>query len=159
MIYFHGNAEDLGKTLPFLQMIQSKFSVHIVAVEYPGYGVYDGAPSERAVFQDADRVQDFVRKALRRQPRHIVAMGRSIGTGPACYLASKWGVGALVLISPYTSIRKVVKHMFGALSQYIIKERFKNFEMIEDVICPTFILHGEKDTVIPMDHSTNLSML
>ena len=49
--------------------------------------------------------------------------------------------------------------MFGPILQYIIKERFNNFERMQLVWWPTFILHGEKDTVIPVDHSRTLADL
>ena len=159
LIYFHGNAEDLGKTLPFLKMVQSKFDTHIIAVEYPGYGVYEGEVNEEAIYRDANRVVEFTQRVLRWPTQDLLVMGRSIGSGPACYLASAYNTGALLLVSPYTSIRGVVRFMFGRLSQYFIKERFKNFEMMAKVKCPTFILHGERDTVIPAEHARRLSDL
>jgi pimeloyl-ACP methyl ester carboxylesterase len=159
LVYFHGNAEDLGKTLPFVKMIRAKFQCHILAVEYPGYGVYQGDVNEDAVFRDATRVVEFTQRILRWRTKDLLIMGRSIGSGPACYLASHYNTGALILISPYTSIRGVVKYMFGSFSQYFIKERFKNFEMIKKAKCPTFIMHGEQDKVIPVDHSRTLSKL
>jgi dipeptidyl aminopeptidase/acylaminoacyl peptidase len=60
----------------------------------------------------------------------------------------------LVLISPYTSIRGIVKDLFlGPLAQFIIADRFNNLDMIKKVKCPTFILHGQKDEVINLSHS------
>ena len=47
--------------------------------------------------------------------KNIIVMGRSMGTGPACYLASKYSPSGLALISPYTSIRKVAEHFVGKL--------------------------------------------
>lgn len=51
-------------------------------------------------------------------------MGRSIGSGPATYLASKFDVGCLVLVSPFTSIRGVVEHLVGKFASLLVKERF-----------------------------------
>lgn len=127
-------------------------------MEYPGYGVYEGNPDEETILRDAKRVIEFVLKVLKYSINDIIVLGRSIGTGPACYLASKHNIGALALISPYTSIRGIVKNMFGSLSQYIIKERFSNIEMMEKITCPTFILHGKKDDVIPVEHAEELAM-
>lgn len=42
-------------------------------------------------------------------------MGRSMGSGPACFLAEKFSPMGLVLISPYTSIRRVAEHYIGIL--------------------------------------------
>jgi hypothetical protein len=41
-------------------MISKHLSVHVLAVEYPGYGIYKGEPNEEAIISDADRVLEFV---------------------------------------------------------------------------------------------------
>lgn len=41
-LYFHANAEDLGKALKFLTYVNIYLKMHVIAVEYPGYGVYEG---------------------------------------------------------------------------------------------------------------------
>ena len=38
---------------------------------------------------------------------NIIVMGRSIGTGPACYLTGITNPRAAILISPFTSIRDI----------------------------------------------------
>lgn len=62
--------------------------------------------------------------------QNIIICGRSIGTGPSCYIASKYkNIGALALISPFTSIRKVVEDglgKVGTMASIIVKERFPN---------------------------------
>lgn len=45
LIYFHGNAEDVGLACEMLDYLRSLLKVHVLAVEYPGYGIYDGSPS------------------------------------------------------------------------------------------------------------------
>lgn len=133
IIYFHGNAEDLGRTLPFLLMMRQELNAQILAVEYQGYGICEGEATENSVLTDASKVLNYVLNVLKRQPDDVIVMGRSIGTGPACYLASIAKVGALVLISPHTSIQGVVKFMFGSILQYVVKERFTNYEWIKQV--------------------------
>jgi hypothetical protein len=41
--------------------------------------------------------------------------GRSIGSGPAVYLASVRPVGLMTLMSPFSSIRAVAEHKAGSL--------------------------------------------
>ena len=43
-------------------------------------------------------------------------MGRSIGSGPATWLAAHETIRSLILVSPFTSIRAVVKHVAGSLA-------------------------------------------
>ena len=40
MIYFHGNAEDLGLVRDFLDELSQTFKCAIFAMEYPGYGFF-----------------------------------------------------------------------------------------------------------------------
>ena len=47
----------------------------------------------------------------------IILSGRSIGSGPACFLAEKFNPAALVLVSANTSIKDIAKdQIFGAVS-------------------------------------------
>ncbi len=113
-----------------------------MAVEYPGYGVYKGKSNEERILQDAESVYNFCIQETRLRPKDIIVIGRSIGSGPATYLASKHKVAALVLISAFTSIQAAVKSVAGRVIKKLVKERFKNIELIKKVTSPTFLLHG-----------------
>ena len=76
-------------------------------------------------------------------------LGRSIGSSPATYLASKHRPGALVLMSPFTSIKNVAWNKVGFLS-WLMTNCFDNLARIPDVTCPTFIVHGQMDALIPV---------
>lgn len=52
-----------------------------------------------------------------------------MGSGSACVLASENHVGGLILMSPYTSIKKVAKELVGFLGG-IITDRFRNIDII-----------------------------
>lgn len=68
-------------------------------------------------------------------------MGRSLGSGPATYLAAKFEPGGLILISPYTSIKSVAKGKVGFLS-VLVAEMFDNLSKMHRVRCPSCIIHG-----------------
>ena len=40
ILYFHANAEDVVLAHELLDYVKSLLRVHIIAVEYPGYGLY-----------------------------------------------------------------------------------------------------------------------
>jgi hypothetical protein len=40
MIYFHANAEDIILAHELLDFVRTLLRVHIIAPEYPGYGLY-----------------------------------------------------------------------------------------------------------------------
>jgi len=87
-------------------------------------------------------------------------MGRSIGTGPSTRAAAQLcsrgtPCAGLVLISPFVSVRKLAKEFVGGLAN-IISDRFPNHTEITQVTCPVFFLHGQADTVIPVQSSQKL---
>lgn len=92
MLYFHGNAEDLGLSYEMLDHMRNSFRLNILAVEYPAYGIYedpDGC-SENVICEDAQDVIEYVFAQTGLFPRDILLFGRSLGSGPATYLASRY---------------------------------------------------------------------
>jgi abhydrolase domain-containing protein 17 len=85
-------------------------------MEYPGYGVYPdiGKGEDRAqlILNDSEIVLNYISEKLRYLKTDIIVCGHSIGSGPACHLASKFPITILILISPYTSIRGILKDFF-----------------------------------------------
>ena len=128
----------------------------MVAGEYPGYGVYKGAPSETKINADASTIYEFVLNKLNVREQDVLLCGRSIGTGPATFLASRKSAAALILMSPFTSIRAVAKHRVGVVGQYLVKEQFKNIEHMALVNSPTLVIHGRKDQLVPHKHAKKL---
>lgn len=92
-LYFHANAEDLGRAYRFLTYVNLYLKMHVLAVEYPGYGVYtsngDGGDEDEntsadKIIRDAEIVYKFITNTLQWQEKDIIICGRSIGSGPAC---------------------------------------------------------------------------
>jgi fermentation-respiration switch protein FrsA (DUF1100 family) len=152
MLFFHGNAEDLNLSFELINVFRTILCINVLAVEYPGYGVYKGKPSSKALIQDAECIYEFVKKTLKFPSKDIFVFGRSIGTGPATHLARYKRVGCLLLMSAYTSIKAVAKHI-GKFLSCLIKERFNNIENIKHITCPVFLVHGKMDQLIPYTHS------
>jgi hypothetical protein len=81
--------------------------------------------------------------------KDIILLGRSIGSGPATWLASVKNPGALILMSGFTSIKAVAKHLAGSFAGAFVKERFKNKRFMPCLKCPTLFIHGKRDNVVP----------
>lgn len=159
-IYFHGNAEDIGLAFDLLYMFGAEMGMHVLAVEYPGYGLYKTSkPDEEKIKEDADTVYDYLTQIVGVKESDIILFGRSMGSGPSSFLASKKQANSLLLMSPYTSIKDVAKNLFGWASflSFIVYERFNNADSVSKAKCPVFFLHGLKDTLIPHSHSVELN--
>lgn len=156
VIYLHSNAEDIGKCYTFLSTLREQFQVHVLAVEYPGYGICAGGPATAdTVTENAFAVFRFVREVIMWPLDSIKIFGRSIGTGPAIALGVQYNVSGLILITPFLSVRELVKDNIGVLA-YLVEERFPSKDRIHLVRSPLLIVHGQKDTLIPTRHGTRL---
>lgn len=156
MLYFHGNAEDIGLSYEMTDLIRTVLQLHVLVVEYPGYGLYAGKPKAERILKDADSIYNFVINTLKFAPNDIFAFGRSIGSGPSTTLARFRGLGCLFLMSAYTSIRDVVKNVAGKLAQYLVADRFRNIDNMPHINCPVLLMHGRLDTLVPYSHSQDL---
>lgn len=67
---------------------------------------------------------------MRVDPAKIIVFGRSIGSGPACEIGAKRKPGAVILLSAFTSIKKLSADVTFHLMSYFVKERFNNIENI-----------------------------
>jgi hypothetical protein len=64
---------------------------------------------------------------------NILVFGRSLGSGPASFLAAKKNPGMLVLMSPFTSIKDVAGSLVGRWSKFAVKDVFRNKDNMEEV--------------------------
>jgi pimeloyl-ACP methyl ester carboxylesterase len=130
----------------------------VIAIEYPGYSVYRASQiSEQIIMQDSEIVLSYLVTKFKVKPERVLIMGRSLGTGPACWLATKYHVAGLILVSPFTSIKDVASEHYGIIGGLLVKNRFNNLHNIQRVKCPTLIIHGQQDTVVPFTHGQILN--
>ena len=68
-------------------------------MEYPSYGVYEdnGGPSEEKIKEDAEYVYKFCLHDMGIKEDDIIVFGRSMGSGPAAYLAGTFNPKALCI--------------------------------------------------------------
>lgn len=155
LVYFHSNAEDLGRCYKFATAINFQFQLHVLIVEYPGYGICSGRPCEKSVMDNAYAAMEFVIEVLKWPVEDVIIMGRSVGTGPATKLASMYKVHGLVLVCPFSSVQRLCHDFLGPVS-CIFTDQFPNEECIRNVQCPVLIIHGKADRVVHWTHSVML---
>ncbi|VDL69770.1 unnamed protein product [Nippostrongylus brasiliensis] len=81
----------------------------LLVFDYAGYGVSDGEPNEKAVYDSVERVYKYATEDMGYEPKDIVLIGFSLGTAAMVHIASITpDLGAIVLIAPFTSLRRVI---------------------------------------------------
>ena len=150
ILYSHGNGEDI-LDLKDVHEIYTSYGYSVFAWDYRGYGTSTGKPNDKNICQDIISVYKYMTEKLKIPPEKIIPLGRSIGSYPSTYLASKQKVAALILESALTSAYRV---MPGA--PIFPFDRFRNIHIIDDINCPILFIHGQKDTIVPISHSYKL---
>ena len=59
-------------------------------------------------------------------------------------------------MSAFTSIKAIIKDLIGKVASWLVRERFVNVDAIKEVTCPTLIIHGKSDELIPWQQSETL---
>jgi pimeloyl-ACP methyl ester carboxylesterase len=156
LFYFGGNAEDISGTAFDLS---AELDANVVLMNYRGYGGSEGAPSEAALFSDALAVYDSLAHSMTHNGR-VVAFGRSLGSGVAVYLAAQRQIDALVLVTPYDSVRAVARRRFSWLPvSMLIRHPFDSSALAPDLDVPALIVIAGQDRVIPPAHARKLSQV
>jgi esterase/lipase len=155
IIMFHGNAEDIFGARLMGETLVQKLRMNVLIVEYPSYSIYFSEPSADEVLDNTVLIYDYIKSKFDIEDKNIFIFGRSIGTSPAIYLASKRKPNALIVISAFTSIKAVANNLVGFL-KILVKERMTSIDYIKRVTCPVIFIHGQKDPLIPFKETIEL---
>lgn len=150
VLFSHGNAEDLGDIMPFLQQYRSRgFSV--LAYDYPGYGTSGGKARSTQVVRAAQAVYAYLTEHEQVPPESIILHGRSLGGAVAVRLASEYSCAGLIVESSFVSVLRV-------LTRYpvFVLDKFNSSRLIKQAHAPVLIIHGESDVIIPPWHGREL---
>ncbi len=161
VLYFHGNAGSLRTWGEIAGDFTSR-GYDLLIPDYRGFGKSTGKiDGERQMLDDAGTIYDYLRKIV--PENRIVVYGRSIGTGVAAYVAKNGKPHLLVLESPFYSLADLAAHHYPLLPRELIslalKYPFPTDQWLPEVACPVFLIHGDKDDIIPFDASVRLEKL
>jgi uncharacterized protein len=149
LIYFHGNAGALVARAPRFERFMAE-GWGVLMMSYRGFSGSTGRPTETNNVADAIRTYDWaVTGGV--DARSIVFYGESLGTGVAVQAAVARPAAGLILDAPYTSTVDVGARQFPFLPvRWAMWDRYETAKHIGGVTAPLLVLHGAKDTIIPV---------
>jgi fermentation-respiration switch protein FrsA (DUF1100 family) len=128
----------------------------------PPYFQLSGSPSEEDCYADIQAAYKFLRFELHAPAQNIVLYGRSLGSGPSCYLASGTAqsedrslggpVGGVILHAPFLSVYRIVVDT-GCT---VYGDKFPNIDYAPSIDSPLILVHGTADQIVPFNHSERL---
>jgi uncharacterized protein len=148
VLYFHGNGGALAlRAGRFRKLVAD--GTGLLALSYRGYGGSSGSPTETGLIQDAAAAYRFA--AERYDAGRLALWGESLGSGVAVALAATHPVAAVILESPFTSAADAGAGHYPFLPvRWLIKDPFYSDRRIADVRAPVLVLHGARDTIVPI---------
>jgi hypothetical protein len=127
-------------------------------VNYRGYGLSEGRPSEEALRQDAALVYDWAAARADVDAASIVVLGRSLGSYFAVQLASQRPVRAAILTTPFDSLAAVGGKRYPLLPVgMIVNGRYDSIALAPKVAVPALFVLADADDVVPMEHGQALA--
>lgn len=150
LLVSHGNAEDLGDDRYWLDNLRHA-GFNVFAYDYEGYGTSEGKATEKSVYEDEAAAYEFLAVDLKTPPDRIIIFGRSVGTGPATYIAARRPSAGLILQSPFVSAFRVLTRI-----PLLPFDKFPNYKNIRHVHSPVLIMHSQADSVIAFWHGQKM---
>ncbi len=156
LLWFHGNAENIGMGLDHLKWL-SRLGVNVMELDYRGYGKSEGSPSEAGVLRDADAAYLYLVENRKFLPKDVYLYGHSLGGAVAVDLASRRECGGLIVESSFTSIPDMARHIYRVpVAQFLPRSRFDSRAKISGIAAPVLVIHGTRDPVVPFEMGRHL---
>ncbi|CAG2121351.1 unnamed protein product, partial [Medioppia subpectinata] len=168
VIYFHGNAGNIGHRLQNCYELYHEICCNILLVEYRGYGLSGGYPSERGLYLDAAAALDYLIGRPDIDSHKIVVFGRSLGGAVAVELGrharNSANIAAIIIENTFTSLPDIARTIFNcrlirAIPNWFYKNQFNSVNKISSVTAPALFISGLSDELIPSSMMTSLYML
>jgi uncharacterized protein len=151
----HGNGGQASGRAYALKRMSATDSLYVL--EYPGYGLRAGSPSEESINQAALAAYQALRKEFPKTP--VCVLGESLGSGPAAYLASTpTPPDKIVLVVPFDTMASVASdHMPLLPVSVMLQDNWNNIDALKSYSGPLEIYGAINDRIIGFEHARNLA--
>jgi len=159
LLYLHGNAGNIGDRLPNVKAMHKHLKANILILEYRGYGLSQGRPSEHGLYSDAAAALKYLHTRSDIDRSRIVVFGRSLGGAICTHLACEaWTAGlirAVVLENTFTSLPDFAGALFGPrslvarLPLWCYKNKLLTRHKLVRLRPPCLVVVGARDTLVP----------
>jgi uncharacterized protein len=146
IVFFYGNGMTVAGTEGIRQWL-GRTGYGVACVEYAGYGISSGSPSEQGCYRSADAAIAYLRQRASIPLDQVTLVGWSLGSAVAVDLASRGPVRALVLLSPLTSMLACAIDLTRIGRTSFAFGPFDALSRARTIDCPTLIVSGSRDAL------------
>lgn len=155
VLLFHGNAGNVSHRLDRAKLFVERLKVDLWLVDYRGYGLSDGKPSEAGLYRDGLAIYDAARERGF-PPERIVLLGESLGCAVAVEVALARPCSGLVLETPFLSVPALARRHYPFVPGLLIRARYDAGSGIGRIAAPKLIVAAERDEIAPVSHARRL---
>jgi pimeloyl-ACP methyl ester carboxylesterase len=156
LAYFVGNGEDLSSGVRWAANFGA-YGLQTIVTEYPGYGESQGSPSFESIMACAERSGAEAQIWSKNKSVPLFVAGHSMGTFSAMHLAAAGTGDRLLLIAPPTSIAAAGSARYPFLPvALLLRHPFDNLGKAASIRLPTLVIHGDSDTIVPIEMGREL---
>jgi len=156
IIYYKGNSKSFSEESERYERFVAE-GYGFLAFDYRGFPASPGDISETNILADALAAYDWVGSQT---DAPILIWGRSLGSGPATYVASQRDAAALLLETPFLSAVSVAAERYPILPVgLVMQDQYRNDVWIKDVTEPVMVAHGTADRTIGVSNGERLHAL
>ena len=153
LVWFHGNGGNISHRVDNIAGLNRRLGVSILIIDYRGYGLSEGSPTEQGTYLDAEAA---VAHALSRpdvDPERVVLFGRSLGCAVAAEMAVRHDAYAVVLESPFTSVLAMARQAYPFLPGVglLVGDMYDTLDKVARIDAPIMVLHGDSDEIVPFE--------
>ena len=160
ILFFHGNGEVVSDYDEISPLYHQR-NLNLVVADYRGYGASSGIPTLTGLVHDCHVILKEVQEELSRRTlrKDLWIMGRSLGSISALELAHKYQdvIKGFIIESGFPSVVRIIIHLGIPADGIDLKKIDQGcLEMIKEIHIPSLIIHGEQDTLVPIENARDL---
>ncbi len=150
ILFFGGREHD---SVGLIDRLASEFeNSRIITFNYRSYGRSGGVASEKNILQDALKIAEIVQKHY----GDFYILGFSIGASVAESVAKRHKTLGVFLIGAFDSILSIAKEKYGIAPSWMLRYKFDNLELLENIEVPTYVFSSKSDEVVDIKNARNL---
>ena len=155
VLLFHGNGGNVSHRLERAQLFAERLGTDLFLVDWRGYGLSEGKPSETGLYRDGLAIYDAARERGY-SPEQIVLLGESLGCPVALEVSLKRPVSGVALETPFLSVPAMARKHYPFVPAFLVRSKFDSESRIRRVAVPKLLVAAERDEIAPPSHARRL---
>ncbi|OXU18633.1 hypothetical protein TSAR_014855 [Trichomalopsis sarcophagae] len=158
LLFLHGNAGNMGHRLENVKGLYNNIHCNVLMIEYRGYGLSQGSPSEEGLYMDARAGIEYLHSRNDINTNEIILFGRSLGGAVAIDIAIRDEISqriwCLIVENTFTSIPDMAAILIKfKILQYLplfcYKNKYLTLNKVRSLSVPTLFISGRQDKLVP----------